>query len=92
MKENKGILARSIRRFTLVSVAAAAVTTTASPPRQFDRQGLETAEELSESLANDLLEFSVNLRNRDLEAVGKFFSGDEVTSRCRFFWMNTGMY
>ncbi len=79
MKENKRILARSIRRFTLVFVAAAAaLAATASPPQHFDRQGLETAEELSESLANDLLELSVNLRDRDLEAVGKFFSGDEV--------------
>ena len=79
-------MALSIRRFALVFVAAAAaLVATASPPQQFDREGLETAEVLSESLANDLLELSVNLRDRDLEAVGKFFSGDEVNIPMSFF-------
>ncbi len=38
-----------------------------------DRQRLETVEELSESLANDLLELSVAARDRDLELTAEFF-------------------
>ena len=30
------------------------------------------------AMTGKLLELSVNLRDRDLDAVGKFFSGDEV--------------
>jgi hypothetical protein len=38
-----------------------------------DRNRLETIEELSESLANDILELSVAARDRDLELTGAFF-------------------
>lgn len=38
-----------------------------------DRTRLEMVEELSESLANDLLELSVNVRDRDMESVNEFF-------------------
>jgi hypothetical protein len=38
-----------------------------------DRTRLETVEELSESLANDLLELSVAARDRDLELMAEFF-------------------
>lgn len=38
-----------------------------------DRSRLETVEELSESLANDLLELSVAARDRDLALISEFF-------------------
>ena len=38
----------------------------------FDRQALEQAEDFSESLANDLLAFSVAVRDRDGEAIAAF--------------------
>ena len=43
-----------------------------------DRNRLETVEELSESLANDLLELSVAVRDRDLPAAAKFFPFEMV--------------
>ncbi len=48
---------------------ASAQVTNASPDktRTFDRSRLETIEELSESLANDLLELSVATRDRNME-------------------------
>ena len=81
MKENKRLMTRYFKNFALVFVAATALAATASPPQQFDREGLETVEDLSESLANDLLELSVNLRDRDLEAVGRFFADSVTTNR-----------
>jgi hypothetical protein len=53
----------------------AACTTTA--PQTFDRQGLEDTEDLSESLANDLLAWSVDLRDRNYAGLGRFVA-DEV--------------
>ena len=40
---------------------------------ELDKAELEQTEELSESLANSLLEFSVTVRERDLTRVGEFF-------------------
>ena len=40
----------------------------------FDRQALEHAEDSSESLANDLLAFSVAVRDRDAEAIAGFIA------------------
>jgi hypothetical protein len=46
----------------------------ASPTNaQVDRARLEVVEELSESLANDLLELSVATRDRDLQKTARFF-------------------
>lgn len=43
-----------------------------------DRNRLETVEELSESLANDLLELSVDARDRDLRLMGEFFPAEII--------------
>ncbi len=42
--------------------------------QKFDRTVLESTEELTESLANQLLEFSVAARQKDEEAIGALFS------------------
>ena len=41
-------------------------------PEQFDRETLERHEDLSESLANDLLKFSVAVRDRNYERIGQY--------------------
>lgn len=46
---------------------------TANKSQTVDRTRLEVIEELSESLANDLLELSIAVRDRDLELVAEFF-------------------
>lgn len=40
---------------------------------ELDKAELEQTEDLSESLANSLLEFSVTVRERDLKRIGEFF-------------------
>ena len=45
---------------------------------QFDKQGLDAVEDLSESLANDLLEMSIAVRDKDLESIGKFIANSIV--------------
>jgi len=42
----------------------------------FDQQELEAAEDLSESLANDLLRFSVAVRDGDLNGIRNHFAGE----------------
>ena len=44
-----------------------------APSAPVDRSRLEVIEDLSESLANDLLELSVATRDRDLDRIGAFF-------------------
>lgn len=41
---------------------------------RFDRKALDTVEELSESLADDLLDFSVAVRQRDATRISTFFA------------------
>jgi hypothetical protein len=48
----------------------------APSPASVDARRLEISEELSESLANDLLELSVVTKNRDLEKTAQFFPED----------------
>ena len=48
-------------------------TVPATNKQQVDRSRLEVIEELSESLANDLLELSVATRDRNLELTAEFF-------------------
>ena len=45
---------------------------------EFDKQGLDAVEDLSESLANDLLEMSIAVRDKDLESIGKFIANSIV--------------
>jgi hypothetical protein len=49
-------------------------------PVQVDTARLEATENLSEGLANDLLELSVAVRDRDLRQVAEFFAPSIVTS------------
>ncbi|HYP52795.1 MAG TPA: VCBS repeat-containing protein [Pyrinomonadaceae bacterium] len=51
----------------------AATKTQQQPPAQLDKTRLEVIEELSESLANDLLELSVATRDKDLRKTAEFF-------------------
>jgi hypothetical protein len=51
----------------------------AQAPQDADRARLEVIEDLSESLANDMLDFSVAVRDRDAARMGKYFS-DTVTA------------
>ena len=44
----------------------------------FDKQGLDAVEDLSESLANDLLEMSIAVRNKNLDSIGKFIANPIV--------------
>ena len=46
------------------------------PETDFDKQVLEEAEDLSESLANDLLKFSVAVRDGDLNGIRNHFAGE----------------
>lgn len=62
---------------------ASAQTVTSPPPptdetQKVDRNRLEAIEELSESLANDLLELSVATRDRDLQLTAEFFPAEIV--------------
>ena len=50
----------------------------AANPTESDKRRLETIEELSESLANDLLSLSVAARDRDLELTGEYFPASFV--------------
>ena len=48
----------------------------APPPSSVDSSRLEVSEELSESLANDLLALSVVTKDRDIEKTAQFFAQD----------------
>jgi hypothetical protein len=48
----------------------------AAPGAGFDRVSLEQAEDQAESLANDLLAFSVAVRDRNFESVSGFFAAE----------------
>src|SRR5713101_998937 len=67
----------------LLTVALAggeAVAQASAPsPASVDARRLEISEELSESLANDLLELSVVTKNRDLEKTAQFFPEELAT-------------
>jgi hypothetical protein len=60
------------RRTHAQKTATTAAPTAATPPAP-ERARLEVIEDLSESLANDLLELSVATRDRDLERTAQFF-------------------
>jgi hypothetical protein len=62
---------------TLWLVIALTLACGGSGDDAFDRQALESAEDLSESLANDLLAFSVAVRDRDVEGISAF-TADQV--------------
>lgn len=65
----------------LLIVAALALASCGGPTGpsgEFDRQGLGAAEDLSEALANDLLAFSVAVRDRDRDAVRGYFAEEVV--------------
>jgi hypothetical protein len=65
---------RSILLIALLGVLSFAQNEVRRPPIQdVDRQRLETVEELSESLANDVLALSVAARDLDLELMGQYF-------------------
>jgi hypothetical protein len=55
------------------TAAAQTAARTAAPAAQVDRARLEVVEELSEALANDLLELSVATRDRDPAGTAEFF-------------------
>ncbi len=57
----------------MVMTAQTPAQITAPSPASVDARRLETSEELSESLANDLLELSVITKNRDLEKTAQWF-------------------
>ena len=70
---------------TVIERRVSAQTTTSPVPpidktQKVDRNRLEVTEELSESLANDLLELSVATRDRDLQLTGEFFPA-EIASK-----------
>jgi len=57
----------------LLALCSAGAQMTAPSPASVNPARLETSEELSESLANDLLELSVVTKNRDIEKIAQFF-------------------
>jgi hypothetical protein len=57
----------------LLAVCTASAQLIAPSPATVNPRGLEVSEELSESLANDLLELSVATKNRDIEKTAQFF-------------------
>jgi len=65
--------ARPNRRFlTLCFAVVLTIACGGADDGEFDRQSLEQAEDFSESLANDLLAFSVAVRDRDAEVIAGF--------------------
>ena len=54
-------------------ICGQAVSPTADKTPPVDRSRLEVSEELSESLANDVLTLSVAARDRDLSAIANYF-------------------
>ncbi len=66
---------------------ASAQATTSQPAtdktQKVDRSRLEVIEELSESLANDLLELSVAARDRDQQLTAEFFPFEIVANPFR---------
>jgi hypothetical protein len=61
---------RSLSLPQVFAVALVVLASCAGPgSERFDRQELEVVEDLTESLANDLLAFSVDVRDRNFEAV-----------------------
>ena len=59
---------------TMIVLTACSSGETTAPPSDFDRAALERAEDLTESLANDLLALSVAVRDGDSETVGRHFA------------------
>src|SRR5260370_30734666 len=57
----------------LLAVCTTSAQLSAPSPATVNPRGLEMSEELSESLANDLLELSVVTKNRDIEKTAQFF-------------------
>jgi hypothetical protein len=57
----------------VLSVPSATAQLPAPSPTSVDPHSLEVSEELSESLANDLLELSIDTKNRELEKTAEFF-------------------
>ena len=53
----------------------------AAPQPEFDRAGLEEVEDLAESLANDLLAFSVAVRDRDLDTIASHLAEQVAGAR-----------
>jgi hypothetical protein len=68
---NAQLTLNRLRLTVLVLCAAGAVM--AQSQFKLDRQDLEAVEELSESLANDLLDLSVAARQEDMSRVAEFF-------------------
>ncbi len=64
----------------LVLLPSMVGTLSAQDPVAFDPDELTAVEDLSESLANDLLDFSIAVRDRDSVAVSRYFA-DRVTAR-----------
>ncbi len=64
---------------TLGGLALQAQVPAAPDPTSVDQHRLEVSEELSESLANDILELSVYTKNRDIEKTKLYFP-DELTA------------
>jgi hypothetical protein len=60
--------------------AAGAWAQTQAPLVQVDTGRLEATEDLSEGLANDLLELSIAVRDRDLGKIAEFFAPSIATS------------
>jgi len=58
------------------ALAQATIPSQTNKTQKVDRTRLEIIEELSESLANDLLELSVATRDRDLQLTAKFFPAE----------------
>ena len=58
---------------TLLAFCNTSAQLSAPSPATVNPRGLEISEELSESLANDLLELSVVTKNRDIEKTALFF-------------------
>jgi len=83
-------LVKRIYTCTLFAVAAAVLAmagaaadaqSSAPPPASVDAHHLETSEELSESLANDVLDLSVAAKNRDIEKTAQFFPEELLADR-----------
>jgi len=60
---------------TTMVFAACSSGETPAPASEFDRAALERTEDLTESLANDLLALSVAVRDGDSETVARHFAG-----------------
>ncbi len=72
---SKAVRAASLLALLLAAAGAVVYFSARGRAREGFPQGwLDTVEDLSESLANDLLDLSVAVRDRDLEQVGRFLA------------------